>query len=590
MYLPCSPCAGIVSRWQQEEAAMNNNNNGYQQKERWGTRIGVILAVMGSAVGLGNFLRFPGNAAQYEGGTFMIPYFIALLVLGIPLAWAEWAMGRYGGSRGYNSSPGIYRSIWRNPAAPYGGIVSMIVPVIIYMYYVFIEGWCLAYAWFMATGELSLGNEQGAYVDFFSGFTGMGQDGFLLGGGMSPALLALLFCFVLNFTLVYQGLQRGIERFCLYAMPLLIFCALLVLVRVLTLGTPDPAEPELNVINGLGYMWNPQTEGGSFLASLLNGQMWLVATGQIFFSLSVGFGIIITYASYLERDDDIALSSLSSNAGNEFCEVALGGMIIIPAAFVFLGSAGVDGQGTFGLGFMVLPQVFTLMPAGQIIGTLFFFLLFLAAVTSSLSMLQPAISFLEEGLQIGRRASVSILGLITLIGSLFVVYFSQNLMALDTMDFWIGTFSIYILATFQVILFGWVLGINRGMNEINRGAGIRVPAFVGIMLKYISPAYLVLIFVVWVYQQTTAETGNYFRTLATDNVAQLTVGFIIIVAIFFTLMIRQAVMRWRLLERSDGSTCGSCDADVSRTLSEECPECGALLPALVGQQTQEVSQ
>jgi len=550
---------------------------GPQQKERWGTRIGVILAVMGSAVGLGNFLRFPGQAAQFEGGMFMIPYFIALLILGIPLAWSEWSMGRFGGNRGFNSSPGIYRTIWRNPAAPYGGVISMTVPVIIYMYYVFIEGWCLAYAWYMATGQLSLGSEQTAYVDFFTSFTGAGQDGFLLSGGLSPAIITLLICFVLNFVLIYQGLQRGIERFCLYAMPLLIACALLVLVRVLTLGTPDPAEPELNVVNGLGMMWNPE----NFWGSLMNGQMWLVATGQIFFSLSVGFGIIITYASYLERNDDIALSSLSSNAGNEFCEVALGGMIIIPAAFVFLGAAGVEGQGTFGLGFLVLPQVFAMMPAGQFIGTLFFFLLFLAAVTSSLSMLQPAISFLEEGLQIGRRFSVSILGFITLIGSFFVAYFSANLLAMDTMDFWVGNVAIYLLATFQVLLFGWVLGIDKGMKEINQGAGIKVPSFVGIMLKYVSPAYLIIVFIIWFYQQLTAETANYFNSLATDSVAQLSVGFIIIVAIFFALLIRQAVSRWSRMERLEGSTCEVCDTDLTGTLSTECPECGVSLPAPV---------
>ena len=547
-----------------------------QKTERWGTRIGVILAVMGSAVGLGNFLRFPGQAAQFEGGMFMIPYFIALLILGIPLAWSEWSMGRFGGSRGFNSSPGIYRTIWRNPAAPYGGVISMTVPVIIYMYYVFIEGWCLAYAWYMATGQLSLGSEQTAYVDFFTSFTGAGQDGFLLSGELSPAIITLLICFILNFALIYQGLQRGIERFCLYAMPLLIVCALLVLVRVLTLGTPDPAQPELNVVNGLGMMWNPE----NIWSSLMNGQMWLVATGQIFFSLSVGFGIIITYASYLERNDDIALSSLSSNAGNEFCEVALGGMIIIPAAFVFLGAAGVEGQGTFGLGFLVLPQVFAMMPGGQLIGTLFFFLLFLAAVTSSLSMLQPAISFLEEGLQIGRRFSVSILGFITLIGSFFVAYFSANLLALDTMDFWIGNVAIYILATFQVILFGWVLGIDKGMKEINQGAGIKVPVLVGFILKYISPAYLIIVFIVWFYQQLTAETANYFSSLATNSVAQLSVGFILIVAIFFTLLIRQAVSHWSRMERGAGARCQACQADLQGTLASDCPECGVSLADL----------
>ena len=117
-------------------------------KETWASRVGVILAVTGSAVGLGNFLRFPGLAAQYEGGAFMVPYFIALLVLGLPLAWGEWAMGRFGGRHGYNSSPGIYRSICRHNAAAYLGVLGMIVPVVIYMYYVLIESWCLGYAWY----------------------------------------------------------------------------------------------------------------------------------------------------------------------------------------------------------------------------------------------------------------------------------------------------------------------------------------------------------------------------------------------------------------------------------------------------------
>ena len=522
------------------------NGSGSSGKEGWSTRIGVILAVMGSAVGLGNFLRFPGKAAQYEGGAFMVPYFIALLILGIPLAWAEWGMGRYGGARGHNCTPGIYRTIWRNRLAPYFGVLGMIVPVCIYMYYVFIEAWCLAYAYFMATGQLALGSDKQAYLNFFSGFAGTNADGFLTTSStFSPAVIALGLCFLLNFTLIYRGLSKGIERFCLVAMPLLIVCALIVLVRVLTLGTPNPALPDQSVLNGLGYMWNPHTESGSFWDSLRNGQMWLEATSQIFFSLSVGFGIIITYASYLKRDDDVALSALTSNAGNEFCEVALGGMITIPAAFVFLGVAGVAGQGTFDLGFKVLPQVFAIMPLGQVIGTIFFFLLFLAAVTSSLSMLQPAIALLEEGVGMGRHASVAILGFITLMGSLFVAYFSKDIAALDTMDFWVGTFCIFVLALFQTILFAWVLGIDKGMDEINRGSSIRVPRFVGYMLKYVSPTYLIVIFVVWVRQQYTSQEDNYFLALRHNHVAQLTVGFIVLVGLLFLMLIHESVRQWQ---------------------------------------------
>lgn len=145
-------------------------------QENWSTRIGVIFAVTGSAVGLGNFLRFPGLAAKYDGGTFMIPYFIALLLLGLPLAWAEWSMGRYGGVRGFHSSPGIFRLLWKNRAAPFLGVLGLLVPVVIYMYYVFIESWCLGYAWYYLTGAMELGRDPEAYGQFFASFTGLEEN------------------------------------------------------------------------------------------------------------------------------------------------------------------------------------------------------------------------------------------------------------------------------------------------------------------------------------------------------------------------------------------------------------------------------
>lgn len=524
-----------------------------QPREAWASRLGVILAVTGSAVGLGNFLRFPGLAAKYEGGAFMIPYFTAFLLLGLPIAWVEWAMGRYGGSRGFNSSPGIYRSIWKHPAAPYMGVLSMLIPVMIYTYYVYIEAWCLAYAVRYLTGHMDLGLDPTRYQQFFNEFIGAEADGHAFThsshGLLGSALFYLILCFVLNFFLIYRGLTKGIEWFCKWAMPALILCALVVLVRVLTLGTPDPAKPDQNVINALGFMWNPGTEQTPFWRALANPQMWLEAAGQIFFSLSVGFGIIITYASYLKKNDDIALSSLTSAAGNEFCEVALGGLITIPAAFVFLGAAVVeDPPATFELGFVTLPNVFNHMVAGSFFGFLFFFLLFLAAVTSSLSMLQPAIALLEEGLGLRRRASVAVLSFITAVGSAFVVYFSRDLKALDTVDFWIGTFAIYLLATFQVILFGWVLGVERGFEELSRGAEIRVPRVFKFLIKYVSPVYLLIIFGFWCYEQFVRE-GDRLSDLRTNVVARMSVGFVVIVALLFLLLVAQSVKRWKLAEQ-----------------------------------------
>lgn len=525
------------------------NPNG---QESWGTRVGVILAVTGSAVGLGNFLRFPGLASQYNTGAFMIPYIIAFLLVGLPIAWAEWAMGRHGGVRGFNSSPGIFRLIWRNRISPYFGVIGMLVPVVIYMYYVFIESWCLGYALYFLTGGLDLGTDQKAYVDFFHQYTGSGPHGSFIASELGVLPLGLLLaCVVLNFTLIYRGLSKGIEWFTLRAMPLLILIALVILGRVLTLGTPNDTEPMLNVNNALGFMWNPDGgagwQGKDFWASLTDFEMWLEAAGQIFFSLSVGFGVIITYSSYLKRRDDIALSSTTAAAGNEFCEVALGGMIIIPAAFLFLGplaTAEAASGSSFGLGFVTLPLVFQHMPAGHFFGFLFFFLLFLAAVTSSISMLQPAIAFLEEGLGLDRKGSVALLGFVTLIGTAFVVYFNEGFTALDTMDFWVGTFCIYILATFQIILFGWVLGTKKGMAELDNGAEIRIPRFVVFIMKYVSPVYLLVIFGAWLWDLVLDPKNTRLEDVFSKLHVMLTVGFVLAVAALFAFLIMTATKRW----------------------------------------------
>ncbi len=511
--------------------------------ESWSTQIGVILAVTGSAVGLGNFLRFPGLAAKYDGGVFLIPYFVALLLLGLPLAWAEWSMGRYGGTRGYHSSPGIFRLIWKNRAAPYLGVLGLVVPVVIYMYYVFVESWCLGYAWYYLTGAMDLGRDPVAYQNFFAAYTGSEKDASIFSSFLGTPLVFLVICIALNFFLINRGLTRGIELFCLWAMPALALCAVLVLIRVLTLGTPDPSRPELNVLNGLGQMWNLDAAGKSLWAQLANGKMWMEAAGQIFFSLSVGFGVIITYASYMRRDDDIALSSTTAVAGNEFFEVSLGGMITIPAAFIFLGAAGTVG-GTFALGFNTLPLVFEHMPLGRWVGFLWFFLLFLAAITSSLSMLQPAIAFLQEGLGLTRTRAVAVLCGVGTAGTLLVVWFSKNLTAMDTLDFWVGTFCIYLLACVQTFLFGWVFGPQRGLEELDRGADLRLPRIFTFVIRYISPVYLLVVFVAWAVQ----DMGNRIAAFTADPAVRWSMLFLVAVLALFLWWIRLAVKRWHAEE------------------------------------------
>lgn len=548
------------------------------------------MAVAGSAVGLGNFLRFPGLAAQYGGGAFMLAYAISFLIIGLPIGWAEWAMGRHAGGRGYNSCPGAFAAIVRRPWAKYAGVIGVIVPVVIYMYYVVIEAWCLGYAANFWTGNLHLKDAEET-VGRFAAFTGAAGDGTAMRLDAGRVLPWLIGVFIFNFWLIYRGIAGGIEKMCKIGMPLLILLALLILARVLTLGAPDPARPHDSVGNGLGYLWNPTkvmvmktapeagelqrevvgaaaleaaraevaASGGSLvlrefgvLEQLRNPRLWLAAAGQIFFSLSVGFGVIIVYASYMKRSDDVVLSGLTASSANEFCEVGLGGLITVPAAVAFLGVAGVAGQAGVGLGFKVLPLVFAKMPAGDFFGGAFFFMLFLAAVTSSISMLQPGIAFVEEALGVGRRISVSLLGLLTCLGCGFVVYFSGDLKALDTLDFWVGTFLIFTLATIQILIFGWVWGIDRGFAELHQGAALRVPWVFRPIIRWVCPAFLLGVFALWFLQEilgidlSSGAAGgvSYYVTdlfgAKASLPAQLSLALVAVIASFFCLMTARA--------------------------------------------------
>jgi SNF family Na+-dependent transporter len=489
--------------------------------ERWATRLGVILAVAGSAVGLGNFLRFPGVAAENGGGAFMIPYFCALIFLGIPIGWAEWAMGRYGGTKGYHSTPGIL-GVLGGRTSRYLGVIGVLIPLVIYFYYIVIEGWCLAYCWDFIRGGIGIDLDQtvsqqvGTSREFFADTTGAKFNGVTMEGGLHESVIFWLIVSGLNLWFLHRGLSKGIESFCKWAMPLMAVCGLIVLVRVLTLGTPDPNIPENNVENGLGFMWNPD------FSKLGNFNAWLAAAGQIFFSLSVGFGVIVNYASYVRRRDDVVLSGLTASATNEFFEVVLGGLITIPAAVVFLGiglTHEVTATGSsFNLGFNTLPVVFAHMPLGNFFGAVWFFMLFLAAITSSLSMVQPAKAFFEEALGLSKSAATGLISVVTLLGSFFVIWYSKDLVALDTMDFWVGTFLLFVLATVQIILFGWVFGVDRGIAEAEQGSQMRIPPGFRFVMKYVAPAYLLIVFCGFLYQNFIQP---YVRGEESERVAQV---------------------------------------------------------------------
>ena len=464
-------------------------------RQQWGSRLGIIMAVAGSAVGLGNFLRFPAKVAANGGGAFLIPYFVALLLLGIPLMWIEWTLGRYGGGFGHGTAPGIFHSIWRkNRFIKYFGVIGIFGPLVIFIYYTYIESWTLAYSFFALFGKYDRLVDQAGMKSFLSGYQGIEQNQYFSGIGW--AYLFFLITFALNALVIYKEIKGGIERFCKWAMPALFLCATILFARVLTLGAPNPAQPDWNINNGLGFVWNPD------FSALKSAHVWLEAAGQIFFTLSVGIGVILTYASYLRKGDDIVLSGTTATSVNEFAEVILGGTIILPAAFIFFGPTDIQGiaqSGIFNLGFVTMPLVLNQLPLAHLMGFVWFFLLFLAGVTSSVSLAQPAVAFLEDEFDIKRGKAVWIFGIAAFILCHPAIFFLKN-GVVDELDFWGGTFCLVVFATVEVILFSWVFGMEKAWAEVHHGADMEVPKIYKFIIKYITPLFLLTILGAWFYQ------------------------------------------------------------------------------------------
>jgi SNF family Na+-dependent transporter len=470
-------------------------NTSGKKRERWSSRLGIILAMAGSAVGLGNFLRFPVQAAGNGGGAFMIPYFIAFLLLGVPLVWIEWTAGRYGGALGHGTTPGIFQSLWRSRWIKYFGIIGIFSPLVIFIYYIYVESWLLGYAFFSLTGKyLSVESREGL-SGFLGAYQGIRPNEHF--SSIWPAYLFFLITFLINMRILKLGVSRGIERLSRYGMPLLLIMALILMVRVLTLGSPDPARPDWSIWNGMGFLWNPD------FSRLLDARIWLAAAGQIFFTLSVGIGLIHTYASYMRRDDDVVLSGLTSASTNEFFEIIFGGSLVIPCAFAFFGPVAISEiarSGSFNLGFVTMPMIFGKIPFGMFFATLWFSLLFLAGITSSVSIFQPIMAFLEDEFGLTKNRALAIAGTVCFILCQPVIFFLGR-GVMDDLDFWAGTFCLVVLALVETVVFAWIFGIDRAWKEMHHGSDMNIPRFYRFIIRYVTPALLLVILAVWIGQE-----------------------------------------------------------------------------------------
>lgn len=455
--------------------------------ESWGSRVGLILAMAGNAVGLGNFLRFPVQAIQNGGGAFIIPYLVCFLLMGIPLLFIEWTSGRYGGKFGNHSTPYILDSMVKGRVLKYIGVFGIFTNIAVVSYYAYIESWTMSYVYHSISGTFN-GMSQTQVADFFASYTDISQS---TTGIPYEAVIFYVLCLIINTFILSKGLG-GVEKVAKIGMPLLILFGAILAVRGLTLGTSGASEafPNANAWDGINFLWTPQYD------SLLSPKVWLAAAGQIFFTLSVGMGTIHCYAAYVKSKDDIALNSVSAGFMNEFVEVVLGSAIVIPIAAGYLGLDWVINNAGFGMAFQTMPYLFQQWGPTLAVfaGVMWFGLLFFAGITSSLAMGTPWMGFMRDEFGWSRNKGAWSFGLIALVLGLPTVFFFKE-GVFDDYDYWAGTVSLVAFAFFEVILFSWIFGINKGWDELMSGADIKIPIFFKYVMKYVTPVLLGWVFI-----------------------------------------------------------------------------------------------
>lgn len=463
-------------------------SNGTSANENWGTRLGLILAMAGNAIGLGNFLRFPRQAAANGGGSFMIAYFTALILLGIPLMWVEWGIGRHGGRFRKGHMPGMLNALWRHPAAKYLGVVGLVIPLFILIYYTYIMAWTAGFTFFSLFKDYWGLSTQADMVAYLQSFQGV--------GGVHPhhavwtPYLFFVGSFVLTMWIVSKGISGGVEKLARIAMPILFVFAIILAGVVLAMPAGPGGE---TAWQGLDFIYRPD------FSMLGSPTVWLAAAGQIFFTLSLGQGTLQAYASYLSKDDDIALNGLATAATNESAEVVLGGTIAIPAAVTFFGVSGavaIANGGSYDLGFATMPVVFQQLPLGNVLGAMWFSLLFFAGLTTSVALITPAVAFFREEFGLSREKVVlGVGGFCFVLGLMHVAWLGHGF--LDEWDYWAGTFGLVVSAIIEVVIFMWVFGARRAWHEIHLGADIRIPRGFKFIMTWVMPLYLAVILVWW---------------------------------------------------------------------------------------------
>ncbi len=448
--------------------------------------IGFVFAAAGSAVGLGNLWRFPYLAAKDGGGLFLIVYVLLVLTFGFTLMLTEIALGRKTGS----SCAKAYAMA--DKRFGFLGALSFIVPSIIFPYYCVIGGWITKYM-----GEYCIGRGINAVADgYFKTF---------ISSQWSPIFWCAVFLFVTSL-IVFFGVEKGIEKFSKALMPLL--CVIIVCIAIFTLTVKDPQSGR-TALDGLKIYLIPNFEGitiGKFFKILLD------AMGQIFFSMSLAMGIMVTYGSYSKKESNL-VKSVNQIEIFDTSVALIAGLIMVCAVYTFQGTEGLSAAGP-SLLFVSMPKVFNEMGfIGNFVGAAFFILVWFAAITSSVSLLEAIVSMIMDKLGWSRKKTTTIalvfsalLAIVTCLGY-NVWYFEATLkigsfkifsgyQILDIMDFVINWLLMPVIALITCVLFGWFCGTKYITDEVKRnGEVFKREGIYNVMIKYVAPVFLFLILI-----------------------------------------------------------------------------------------------
>ena len=453
-----------------------------KERASWSGKWAFILAAAASAVGLGNMWRFPYLAAKYGGGTFLLTYVVLVFTFGASMLLLETALGRKTGM----SAIAAFKHYGKKYA--FIGILTSAIPFIIVPYYCIIGGWVTKYmVGYLADGPLAIAAEGGSYFVNF------------VYGDMSTYFWMLVFM-VLTFVIVAKGVKGGIEKVNLVMMPTLIVLA--VGIAVYTMTMPGALE-------GVLYYLTP--DFSKFSPELVIG-----ALGQMFYSLSLAMGIMITYGSYLAKKESLP-ASVVRVGGFDLGVSFLAGLMIVPAAFVAMGSAeAVAAKAGPSLMFITLPTVFADMGAmAMVIGFLFFLLVFFAALTSAISLTETCVSIVQDGAGWSRKKSMAIVfGFIVVFGAFINMGYNvligieplgAGTQLLDFADFITNSVMMPIAALLTCIFVGWLITPKDIIEEIKNGSPFKAEKAWVFMIKFIAPVLLVVILVAYV-----AATFGFF--------------------------------------------------------------------------------